>query len=209
MAEHKLFAGDEAYVSTYDFHEHRPRAKHLEDGTHRGRLELARDYVNYAYNLIRAQEGIVPAVSDLGCGDGGLLSILDPHIDAWGYDFCPANQRGWAERGIKGFPLDVVVGGQLNPSVMLGHITVMTEVLEHMTNPHAILKEISERKVRYLVCSSPFTENYESHDECHAWAWNVAGYSSMLLDAGWEPVNHSLTSMFQVVLRKNTRSIDG
>lgn len=205
MAEHKLFVGDEAYVSTFDFHENRPRARHLEDGTHRPRMIQARDYVLSAYNRIRAEEGIVPAVSDLGCGDGGLLSILDPHIDAWGYDFCPANAEGWKERGVKGFALNVVTGGQLNPSIMLGHIVVMTEVLEHMTNPHAILKEISERKVRYLVASSPFTENFESHDACHAWAWNVAGYSELLQEAGWEPVNHQLVGMFQVTLRKNAR----
>ena len=87
-----------------------------------------------------------PTVSDLGCGDGGLLSILNPHIDAWGYDFQPSNVAGWIERGVKAQALNVVTAGSLNLSVMLGHITVMTEVLEHMTNPHGILKEIGERK---------------------------------------------------------------
>lgn len=204
--ENRLFAGKEAYVSTFDFHENRPRAPHLEQVLHRHRLELARDYVHQAINYLRVQDGIsLPTVTDLGCGDGGLLSILDPNVSAWGYDFCPANQAGWEERGVTASPLNFITAGSLNPTAVVGDVAVMTEVLEHLSRPHSVLRELSELKVRYLVASSPWTETLSLHDHCHAWCWDLSGYSEMMLDAGWAPVNHTTTGMFQVLLRKNIR----
>ena len=94
MAEWKLFDGDQAHVSTAEFHAHRERAPHLEQSGHRDRLLTAASFVMTAVGLGAR------SASDLGCGDGGLLSLLAGRVDAWGYDFQPSNAAGWAEREI-------------------------------------------------------------------------------------------------------------
>src|SRR5687767_4559878 len=101
MSEWKLFDGDEADVSTFEFHEHRPRAPHLEQPIHRPRLEAAAVLVKVAANLGGK------TLADLGCGDGGLLQPTAGVVEGWGYDFCPANAAGWDERNVVAEALDV------------------------------------------------------------------------------------------------------
>lgn len=202
MAEYKCFDGDEAQVSTFDFHKDRERAPHLEQLAHRPRLKKAAEFVMEAYRECQKWKHD-PGISDLGCGDGGLLSILPDGLHAWGYDFTPANATGWYERNIEAYSLSFVnPDGRLAPEVDLGDIVVMTEVLEHLTYPRRILTDLASGRPTYLVASSPWTETDESHDGCHAWAWDLTGYSSMLSDCGWEPIRHTTEGMFQVTLRK-------
>jgi hypothetical protein len=105
MTEWRLFDGAVADVSTAEFHKDRPRVAHLEQPGHRERLFKAADYVRAAVKLVDDEPA---TVSDLGCGDGGLLSLIRRYVpESWGYDFGPANAAGWAERGVKADLLDV------------------------------------------------------------------------------------------------------
>jgi len=186
MTEWKLYQGDVAHVSTSEFHEHRERATHLEQEVHRPRLE-------HAAQLVRM---VGQSVSDLGCGDGGLLSLI-PDLDAWGYDFAPANVAGWDERGVRAEFLDVF--GADRDKVVFGVTTVVTEVLEHLTDPHAELRWIV-RHSPFIVASSPWTENDQHHDECHAWAWDQNGYRDLVEQAGYRVLRHDLVNQFQIIL---------
>jgi hypothetical protein len=188
----KLFTGVVAHVSTADFHAHRERARHLDDPFHQPRLFKASEYVRAA-----ARMHPHPTVSDLGCGDGGLLSLVQDEVEAWGYDFAPANAAGWAERGVKAEQLDVF--GADSSRVRFGVITVVTEVLEHLTDPGAALAWIREHS-RFLVASSPWIENDLRHDECHAWAFDKAGYRDLIAGAGFRVLRHAEVGGFQVVL---------
>lgn len=190
MAEWKLFDGDVPHVSTFEFHAHRDRAAHLEQPEHRPRLMKAAEFVRLA-----GADFDDPTVSDLGCGDGGLLSLLD--VAAWGYDFTPANQAGWAERNIIATALDVF--GQDRQRVILGDIVVVTEVLEHLADPHGAVAWIGER-APCIVASSPWNERPGAHDECHAWAWDRAGYSALIQSGGYTIRRHDLVGGFQVIL---------
>ena len=199
MTAWKLFAGDVAHVSTAEFHAGRSRARHLDDPYHRPRLLKAAEFVRAA-TWMHAR----PTVSDLGCGDGGLLSLIQADaeawaygVEAWGYDFCPANAEGWAERGVKAEHLDVF--GADRDRAWLGSITVVTEVLEHLTDPAAALQWIREHS-RFLVASSPWIETDLRHDECHAWAFDVAGYRELITTAGFRVLRHAEVGGFQVVL---------
>lgn len=197
MAEWKLFDGDTPYVSTAEFHEHRERAPHLEQGHHQARLYTAAQFVRDAVDA----DGGTVSVSDLGCGDGGLLSIVQdiPGVSrAWGYDFAPANQAGWEERGVDGRLADVF--GVDRKRIELGRLTIMTEVLEHLANPHGILNWVALHS-NFLVCSSPYDESAADHDECHAWAWDVDGYRDLVQENGWRILQHQpLDYKFQVIL---------
>lgn len=212
MAEWKLFDGDVAFVSTAEFHAGRERAPHLEQPVHRDRLLLAETFIVDAATRVIAGRPVSNTrvtVSDLGCGDGGLLQRLNayPTVEAWGYDFQPSNALGWGERGVIGIPLNVFgTADVINADVTLGTVVSMTEVLEHLTNPHSVVRELARRpEVRYVVASSPHTEHAGSHDECHAWAWDVAGYEALFNAAGFSVIRHETTGMFQVILAEATR----
>lgn len=197
MAEYRLFQGEAPYVSTAEFHADRERAPHLEQEFHQPRLQLAAEFIKQAAG---AYEGA--SVSDLGCGDGGLLSLVqdDPSVTvAWGYDFCPANSAGWSERGVKAYALDVF--GADRGRVRIGDIVVLTEVLEHLADPHGVLRW-ARQTGRYLVCSSPWNESTVLHSPEHAWAWDMTGYAQMIRDAGWTVLRHEQAGLFQVVLAR-------
>lgn len=191
MTEWKLFDGDTARVSTAEFHAGRARAAHLEDPLHRPRLELAAEFVREAIGLGAG------SLSDLGCGDGGLLTLVQDQIPARGYDFCPANTGGWPERGVKAEFLDVF--GADRDQVVFGDITVVTEVLEHLTDPHGAVRWIGEHSP-FIVASSPWTETREAHDECHAWAFDMVGYLNLIQQGGYTVLRHKTVGCFQVVL---------
>jgi len=195
MSEWRLFDGPVPYVSTVEFHADRDRARHLEDPTHRPRMDRAAMFVQMAALHL----GRAVTLSDLGCGDGGLLSLLgalEKVERCWGYDFQPANAEGWAERGVTAFPVDAFTNQNM---VRLGDVTVATEVLEHIADPHGALRWIRSGS-QALVASSPAEETSDSHDECHAWAWDEEGYASMITAAGFTILRHERVGQFQVVL---------
>lgn len=194
MTEWRLFDGDVAEVSTSAFHRDRERARHLEEPGHRERLQRAVSYIRAAATIVRGYT----SVSDLGCGDGGLLSLIHSYVnDAWGYDFAPANAAGWSERDVKAELLDVFgVDAEL---VRFGTVTVVTEVLEHLSDPHAAVKWIGSNS-RFIVASSPWDEGPWQHDECHAWAFDVQGYRDLIGQGGYRILRHELVGRFQVVM---------
>lgn len=199
MAEYKLFEGDVAHVSTFEFHEHRDRAPHLEQGVHQGRLRLAADFVREAVDRVETRVTAPAVVIDLGCGDGGLLSLISrlPWVNSFGYDFQPSNVQGWTDRNVNGLSFDFIGGFEHVPDA---DVYIMTEVLEHLTDPHGFVKKIATRGAQVqLVASSPWTENAGSHDACHAWAWDQEGYERLMWQAGFNVARHETDGMFQVI----------
>lgn len=193
--EWKLFSGGPTpFVSTAEFHADRDRAPHLEQEDHRPRLLAAAEMVADA--ALRLDDNAT--VSDLGCGDGGLLSLLE--IPAWGYDFQPTNKAGWAERGVTATALDVFGD---RDSVDVGRIAVMTEVLEHIADPHEALRWVSTR-ARFLVASSPRFERPGAHVPEHAWAWNEGGFSRLISNNGWTILRHEMVGSSQLVLAESS-----
>jgi hypothetical protein len=192
--EWRLFEeGTVPYVSTAEFHHDRERAPHLEQPVHQERLDLSLDCVRAAENWYAK-----PTLTDLGAGDGGFLTTVVPFVGkCWGYDFTPANLAGAKERGVDVRDADFTVD-----PVELGTIVTMTEVLEHMADPHAFVRSLWVRGVRVLIASSPWVETDVSHDACHAWAWDEAGYREMFEKAGWSVVRQETTSYFQVILAR-------
>ena len=189
--EWKLFEGDVPYVSTVEFHRDRPRAPHVEQPVHRARMDLALDCVRSAAHRFGN-----PTLVDFGAGDGGFLSLVRPYVDrAWGYDFCPANIQGAWERGVDVREIDFT-----RDPVEYAHIAVLTEVLEHVADPHGLLRRLKAGGVRTVVASSPYVETDVSHDECHAWAWDESGYRELFQKSGWKVARHETVPYFQVVL---------
>lgn len=196
MSEWRLFPeGSTPAWTTPTWYEDRPRAPHLEEGAHRDRLLLAGDMVRDAVDRFG-----VRSVVDLGCGDGGLLSLLqglsfERDVPMWGYDL----QRTNVNPAVLERDVDVRYGDAVHGKVEWGDLAVCTEFLEHLVTPHDFLGWVYSHS-RVLVASSPFTETGQSHYEFHTWAWDMPGYRALVEHAGYEVIRHETASMFQVIL---------
>lgn len=195
--EYRRFPEGASEVSTFEFHEHRERAPHLEQHAHRERLLKAAE-------LVRRWKDSQPKthvrVVDLGCGDGGLVALLNESndISPYGYDFQPSNADGWVERGIadrcerRSF-VDVWA------HIKHADLYVLTEVLEHLEDPYEAVRRVAERGAA-LVCSSPWMEYEGNIDGCHNWAWDQPGYTAMLEACGMKTVTWERVTWSQVHL---------
>jgi SAM-dependent methyltransferase len=197
--EWRRFPPGESFVSTFEYHEHRERAPHLEQDQHTARLKMACQLI---VDFATDHRSPATYVIDLGCGDGGLLQLLkpyeqnDPRIYASGYDFQPTNAVGWTERGVDAQRRNFV---QDWPLVEQADLYVLTEVLEHLEDPHRVARRVSERGAA-LVCSSPWMEHEGSIDGSHAWAWDMPGYVAMLEGAGFKVIRSERVTWSQVHL---------
>ncbi len=195
MTEWQLYEpGTIPDCTTSAWYEGRARAPHLEEGAHRDRLLLAADMVRDAVDRFGVQ-----SVVDLGCGDGGLLSLLQPlsfetDTPMWGYDL----QRTNVNPAVLERNVDVRYGDVVAGEVEWGELAVCTEMLEHLLEPHEFVRRVGERS-RVIVASSPFTETGASHYEFHTWAWDMPGYRALIEQAGYHVERHETTSMFQVI----------
>lgn len=204
MTEWRLFPeGEEPFVSTAAFHSDRKRAPHLEQGVHRPRLDKAAELVADVVSRVAGRETVPAEVIDLGCGDGGLLSLIQglPNVNAYGYDFQPSNAAGWAERGVDARVLNFVEKWSRVPPA---DVYILTEVLEHLADPHRMVWNVAQRG-GLLVASSPWTEHAGSHDACHAWAWDMDGYRALMEQGGMRVLRHEQAGMFQVLLAEVAR----
>jgi hypothetical protein len=176
VAEYRLFPENTVpEFTTLEFFERHPRIAHEHQAGFEERTELATREV---IDLVQSRR--LASVVDLGCDDGELLSrVRDelPHLELRGYTAGAQSAEFARERG-----LDVRRTDFLTADIEWGDVTVMTEVLEHLLDPHSFLKRVESP---YLVASSPSAETDEWHYEHHAWAWDVAGYRVLLEDAGW------------------------
>lgn len=181
------------YPSTFEFHEHRERADHLSQSDHNPRLRAAAEMV----------KDLDPAsVVDLGCGDGGLLKLLNNFgITAWGYDFSPANvDAAIDERNVDVQQIDVF---NIRTVPRWGQVVVMTEVLEHLADPHDVLEWVSEN-CDYIVVSSPSGENpaLGPTDECHIWSWDWEGYHD-LVSEHFTVLKHEAVTWSQIIAARS------
>lgn len=71
-------------------------------------------------------------------------------------------------------------------------VIVLTEVLEHLADPDAILR-LARPRARHLVASSPVSETASAGNPEHLWSWDEDGYEEMLSAAGWTTT--SLTAL--------------
>lgn len=163
----------------------RQHVPHLDNPAHQPRLhrcaQLA-DWLIHTHNL--------RSVTDLGCGDGGLLSLLTTTVPGWGYDVREASIAN-ARPGI-----DVRHADILTDPLELGDLVMITEVLEHLHDPAALLANLD---AKWLIASSPADENRRKHDHTHVWAWDPAGYADMIQAAGWHIASHEHVGRFQIV----------
>jgi 2-polyprenyl-3-methyl-5-hydroxy-6-metoxy-1,4-benzoquinol methylase len=212
VSEHRLFdPADPPEWLDPEWWRDRPHCDHLGSptGAHVARLRAAERYARTAAIAARKGDDVAP-VCDLGAGDGALLSLLPKSLRAksWGYDIIRADvEHAVQVREVEVLgPINVAATLATYPaSLRLSPVVVLTEVLEHMADPHGFLAKLHERpEVCYVVASSPFQETPEKHEWNHAWAWDTIGYEHMFRAAGFgalelQPVEWSQLWLFEAV----------
>jgi 2-polyprenyl-3-methyl-5-hydroxy-6-metoxy-1,4-benzoquinol methylase len=190
MAEWKLFQGEVAPFTDDEFYRDREAAHHMEQDGHRDRLLKTLEYA-----LVAQQELGRKTFSDLGCGDGGLVQAAAQRgLNVWGYDMQPANVE-YAQRSRV---VDVrLTNFEEDDDVAYGDCSILSEVLEHVSDPHRLVKNLPSR---VIVASSPFHETDEAHYEFHNWAWDDEGYAALIEQGGYNVVRHEHAWLSQVIL---------
>lgn len=194
MSEHRLFDPENPpeWLDP-EWWRDRPHCDHLgaETGAHTARLHAAAELavkavVDYCGG---GPESALLNVVDLGAGDGALLSLLPPWLreESWGFDTIRADvQYANEARGVKVWLRNVAKAMQWGSGMKVAPVVILTEVLEHMADPHGFLKLLHARpEVRYVVASSPHSETPEQHEWNHAWCWDRDGYGRMFEHAGF------------------------
>lgn len=199
MTEWRLFEeGTIPEYTTPEWYAGRNRPAHIDEDAHRGRLEIAFDCIRQGIEEYGAR-----SVVDLGCGDGGLLSLiqfydLSNRVTAWGYELPHNGESAASERGV-----DVRYSDVVNDDIGWGDLAVCTEMLEHLIDPHAFVRRVAEHSP-IIVASSPFTETDQSHYGYHTWAWDQDGYRALFEGAGYTVERHETWSMFQICLGRKS-----
>ncbi|MFI6496898.1 hypothetical protein [Nonomuraea typhae] len=121
----------------------------------------------------------VQTVADLSCGNAAIANALDVEERLLG-DLAPGYQ--WTG------PIEDTIHQIRNVDLF-----VLSETLEHLDNPDAVLKEI-RAKTRYLVLSTPEGETGKANIE-HYWGWDSAEVESMLIVAGFRPEIHTVLEL--------------
>lgn len=130
-------------------------------------------------------------VLDPACGDASIVKaahklspikkaflgdISQPQIAKhWGYDF-----------GFEAALYPTEAMELLNDLAIKVDVVVLTEILEHVEDPDAVVAA-ARAKGKYLVASSPINESESVGNHEHVWTWDEAGYREMLEAAGWKP----------------------
>lgn len=188
--EWKLFTGRTSEFITKEWYSDREAAHHLEEDMHSERLLASVELIKEAIILGGTQ------VVDLGCGDGGLLSLLkEQNITAWGYDLTPNNiNHATTVRKVDARYTDF----KNDSEIVYADIAVLTEVLEHLVDPHSHLRGIPSK---FLIASSPYNENHKRHYEFHLWAWDEDGYRALIEQAGYKILKHlKVSGWSQIIL---------
>jgi hypothetical protein len=213
--EHRLFdPADPPEWLDPEWWRDRPHCDHLGSptGAHAARLHAAAALAVKAAGPMPELGGIVTQIVDLGAGDGALLELVGRRPHAWGYDIIRADAR--YARDVRGVEVHLRnVRRELeNGGLSLGApeyqncAAVLTEVLEHMADPHGFLKLLHARpEVRYVVASSPHSETPEKHEWNHAWAWDCRGYLAMFRAAGFKGVEYREVEWSQLWLFEAVR----
>jgi len=136
------------------------------------------------------------SVIDPACGDGGIVLLADRihpigkivlnDISKPDYDYMREATAGLSHVEVECASAEDAMRARVE--MPLGFdVVVLTEFLEHVEDPDAILR-LARQRATYLIASSPEMRpgQVDSNAE-HIWMFDGEGYDQMLQGAGWHP----------------------
>jgi 2-polyprenyl-3-methyl-5-hydroxy-6-metoxy-1,4-benzoquinol methylase len=168
---------------------------HLDNWVHVARLTCSAETA-----LLAAKELGGAQITDLGAGDGGLLSLLpEPYRSvSYGYEIITDSVRYANEvRKVDVRPAHVT---RDVATLNIAPVAVCTEMLEHLADPDAFVTALREHAgAKHLIASSPHSETDQHHEWNHAWAWDHDGYRDLFERNGWAVRSHQDAEWSQVL----------
>ena len=162
--------GARTHEEQIEYHLHDGRAPEFDKGQP-GRVELARFLIDkiIGYETARRNEADDHlTIWELGCGAGDISGPYAAYHEVVGVDVTPAAaeacQRRWPGMTFLLSPVE-----QLEPQDC--DILVMTEFLEHVTNPIAIVKDWMPR-AKWAVVGHPLDEPNPAYEPGHVWSYD-------------------------------------
>lgn len=149
--------------------------------------------IHMTANLIAGARQPGQTVCELGCNAGHLLELVGQ--PCWGYDIGEGPLAVARRSGHDARRADITAD-----DLELGDIVVLSEVLEHLDDPHGMVARLNRDPVRMVVASSPHLETDVDHYEQHKFAWDLDGYSAMLEGAGFTVKQRATVGIFQAQL---------
>ena len=136
--------------------------------------------VNRTLEIAQAIDG-VQSVADLSAGDAFIINGLGLSETYVG-DYAPRYEfKGSIEQTIEQIPnVDLFI---------------LSETLEHIDNPIALLKQI-RNKTKFLLLTTPHAK-WDDHNLEHYWAWDKDGIADLLIEARFQPVSYELLELAQ------------
>lgn len=121
---------------------------------------------------------------DLSCGDAAIASRLAGSHQARLVlgDYAP----GYDLQG----PIEETMQAV---GLAQADLWILSETLEHLADPDAVLRDIRLRTARLLL-STPEGEEDDSNPE-HVWSWDSDTVGDMLVAAGFRPLLHNLLDL--------------
>lgn len=196
--EHRLFTTPQYHDA--DFYREIEHAPHWTQPGHGERLRMTLCEI---MKVLLTNPGI-QTIADWGCGDGALLhhiKLIFPNRHVWGYDLLPANVAHAKE--FYRFDTAIAYKDFVNEIASSGHLTILTEVLEHLIDPHGLLRRLYNDPVcKWIVASSPANETLEAHYPHHNWVWDGDGFLDLFEGQGWEVQSRREYAGAQIVVAR-------
>lgn len=180
-----------------EFYKTRKLAPHIDERRSNLRIEIS---AALASHLIKFYS--ISNVFDLGCGDGGLISLLAmkfPKIEFIGYDLQPSNIEHAQKRFKDLGNAKVILNDCTKIDFPRADLTCMTEVLEHLVEPEKMLEKINSP---FLIVSTPIGESSPKLDITHLWGWDREDCLKMFLDTGWKVIYYAEGRPIQYFIAK-------
>lgn len=146
--------------------------------------------IHMTADMIRGARQPSEAVCELGCNAGHLLELIGP--PCWGYDIGNGPLAVARAAGRDARRADITTA-----DLALAEIVVLSEVLEHLDDPHGMLARLNRDPVRVVIASSPYLETGDRAYEQHCFAWDLDGYSALLEGAGFTVTQRATVGIFQ------------
>lgn len=152
------YLGRLASLFSYVFSDFSPKMPHMDYDKYwvmRGRFEFSTRYEVFASLIDEGSE-----VLDIGCGEGATLAYLAERkkIKGEGLDISERGVRMCAARGIRAKVADASAAG-FSLDAAYDYI-IVSEVLEHIPNPEALLEKLRGKFRKGLIISVPNTGYY-------------------------------------------------
>lgn len=138
-------------------------------------------------------------VLDLGCGDGSLLAFLRQHrsVRPYGLELSQKASELARQKGLEVIEADLTRGPVSLPQV---DYIIISEVLEHIPNPEAVLLQVRDRFNKRLIVDVPntgalndrlrlllgrFPKQWVFHPGEHLRFWTVSDFLTMSRQLGF------------------------